>query len=73
MAARSASVGREAPRRRKDASTTLLAGIDEAGLGPLLGPLTIGYAAFRVPSQVVREGLLRFYGKRHHKNRGPIP
>lgn len=28
----------------------LVAGVDEAGLGPLVGPLTIGYSAFRLPS-----------------------
>lgn len=30
-------------------SPRVVAGVDEAGLGPLLGPLTIGYAAFHVP------------------------
>jgi hypothetical protein len=30
-------------------STRLIAGIDEAGLGPLLGPLTMAWAVFRTP------------------------
>jgi len=30
--------------------TRIVCGIDEAGLGPLLGPLTFGYSAFRIPS-----------------------
>ncbi|MEM7310924.1 MAG: hypothetical protein AAF682_29915 [Planctomycetota bacterium] len=29
--------------------SAVVCGIDEAGLGPLLGPLTIGYAALRLP------------------------
>ena len=35
----------EKPRPR------ILAGIDEAGLGPMLGPLTLGLSAFRVPQE----------------------
>jgi len=36
---------------------TVWAGIDEAGYGPLLGPLVVAGAAFRVPGRV-REGVL---------------
>ena len=31
--------------------TTLFAGIDEAGLGPILGPLTLGFSVFRAPRE----------------------
>ena len=34
------------------ANTRLFAGVDEAGLGPILGPLTLGYSVFRAPSEV---------------------
>lgn len=33
--------------RRKDEPLTIRAGLDEAGYGPMLGPLTIGYSALR--------------------------
>lgn len=33
-------------------------GIDEAGLGPILGPLTIGYAAFALPKALTPDALL---------------
>jgi hypothetical protein len=34
---------------RVPAATRLVAGIDEAGLGPLLGPLTLGFSVLRLP------------------------
>ncbi len=43
MSAAGASGEPRAPR--------VVAGIDEAGLGPLLGPLTLGYAALRLPAR----------------------
>ncbi|MBE7490639.1 MAG: hypothetical protein HS108_02585 [Planctomycetes bacterium] len=34
-------------------------GIDEAGLGPILGPLTIGYSAFALPAPLSADALLK--------------
>lgn len=36
----------------------VLAGIDEAGLGPLLGPLTVGYSAFELSHAVSPDAML---------------
>lgn len=33
-------------------------GIDEAGLGPILGPLTVGYSAFRLPMALKPDALV---------------
>lgn len=35
---------------REEGRARIFAGVDEAGLGPLLGPMTIGFSAFRAPS-----------------------
>ncbi len=50
--------------------TQVVCGLDEAGLGPLLGPLTIGYSAFEVPRdepdlwKLLRKVCVRKLGKR---------
>jgi hypothetical protein len=38
------------PPEEELAPARVAAGIDEAGLGPVLGPMAIGYSAFRVPA-----------------------
>jgi hypothetical protein len=40
------------PRLRYDVDVTIVAGIDEAGYGPLLGPLVVACAAFEVDDEV---------------------
>ena len=37
------------PNSKRTGAGRIVAGLDEAGLGPLLGPLTIGFSALRVP------------------------
>ena len=41
------------PAERRLAGPAIVAGIDEAGLGPLLGPLTLGVCALRVPEHAL--------------------
>ncbi len=48
-----------APTMEGARSTTIVAGIDEAGYGPLLGPLVVSAAAFEVPTDSVPTCLWR--------------
>ncbi|UCD51721.1 MAG: hypothetical protein JSW27_03640 [Phycisphaerales bacterium] len=48
---------------------TILAGIDEAGFGPLLGPLVVSSCAFSVPSEAVQEDLWHLLRKSVGKTR----
>ena len=46
-----------APAQRAPFTPHIVAGIDEAGLGPLLGPFTLGWAAFRADNPACLEDL----------------
>jgi len=60
----------EAGKRGGARRTRVVCGLDEAGLGPLLGPLTIGFSAFEVPGdepdlwKLLRKVCARKKGKR---------
>ncbi len=56
---------------------TVIVGIDEAGFGPVLGPLTVASAAFRVPAALVStplwDVLSPAVSRRPAGRRGPLP
>jgi len=45
------------PRDGKDTALAIVAGIDEAGFGPVLGPLVVSAAAFDVPDELAAVSL----------------
>lgn len=57
--------------------TTLLVGIDEAGYGPILGPLVVTAAAFEAPPELAEaslwEVLQRSVSKTRRSRRGRVP
>ena len=50
----------------------VLVGIDEAGYGPLLGPLVVSAAAFELPDELLKSDMWKVLGKSVGKNRSKL-